>query len=109
MDLRGAIRYRLRAPVVFSWKGPGADHLTGEGVTRDVSAAGVFVESPVSPPPASTIELEISFPSFRFGPHTLSLVSQGRVVRVENSAADEQNNGFAIVTAGLAFPEGSES
>jgi hypothetical protein len=106
VDLRSAIRYRLTAPVMFSWKGPGARRLRAKGLTRDISVAGVFVLASSCPPPDIMVMMEILFPSFWIGHHPLKLVTEGRVIRVEHPAVNGPDDGFAVFTEGLAVPEG---
>jgi len=106
VNLRSAIRYSLTAPVTFTWKRPEGLSLQGKGVTRDLSVAGVFVLARACPPPDVTVSLEIAFPSFRVGQDILKFVIEGQVVRINHTSQDEQGNGFAVRTYGLAIPEG---
>ncbi len=54
----------------------------GRGLTRDISASGLFIETDCEQQPGGVMEFEITLPSPGF---TLKLVAQGQVVRVEAS------------------------
>jgi PilZ domain len=83
VDLRQTKRYRLRAPVVFSWEFPGGATLQAEGYTRDISPSGVFVLTSNQLPVGSIVNLEISLPSLRGQSSGAFLRTVGHVVRAE--------------------------
>ena len=95
-DLRQAKRYRLRAPVKFSWKRPDGDILRDRGFTRDISPCGAFVVSANAVPSGSQITVEVTLPTLRTRSHTgPCLRTLGHVVRSEP-------HGFAV-TADFGF------
>jgi hypothetical protein len=99
LELRQAIRYRLQAPVVFSWESPRHDTFKGDGFTRDISTMGAYVVSVSSPPVGALINVEvICVPSS--GENGLRLSAPGRVVRTEYDREKEQS-GFAFVADGF--------
>ena len=83
MDLRQSKRYRLRASVVFSSERLEGPPVVGQGHTRDISPAGVFVLTGDPLPSGAVVNLEITLPSLR-GEHTgACLRTVGHVVRTE--------------------------
>jgi hypothetical protein len=104
VELRSAIRYRITAPVVFTWPGLGDHRVQGEGVTRDVSKSGAFVLTPSCPPPGAAVRMEIWLFRFRSAGRPVTLVADARVVRVEHPALGEQVGGFAVVSEGFELP-----
>lgn len=83
-----AARYRMATPVAFYWTGIEGRMQESSGMTRDISTAGVFVESSACPPQGALIGLEIRLPDF-----ALQLNFEGRVLRVE---AEDDRQGFAV-------------
>lgn len=98
MELRGAVRYRLGAPAVFSWKGANGSRLQGEGLTRDISLSSAFLFSPTSPPAEATIQLDIFLPPLHNGAPRVRIQAEAQVVRVEPSFPDRVGGGFAVVS-----------
>ncbi len=52
----------------------------GRGLTRNISASGLFIETDCAQQPGGVMDFEITLPSSGF---SLKLVAQGQVVRVE--------------------------
>ena len=96
MELRGAVRYPIKASVVFTWRGA-RGLLQGEGVTRDISIGGVFNRTPTSPPNAVAVQMEIFLPSLEPEGKRLKVLSKGQVVRIEQPSADDVESGFAAL------------
>jgi hypothetical protein len=97
VELRSAVRYPVRASVVFSWQGP--DGLVqGEGVTRDISKTGVYVRTPTSPPLSVAVQMEIFLPPIEPEGKAMKVLSEGPVIRVEHPSENEAHGGFAIFT-----------
>jgi hypothetical protein len=89
------VRYRLGADAVFTWKGAQDARLLGEGVTRDISLAGVFVFTRTCPPVGATLELDIFLsPAPGNRGKTVRIKTEAVVVRVEHSGVE----GFAAVS-----------
>jgi hypothetical protein len=83
MERRIAIRYPMRAPVVFK----SVDDLTtppGAGFVQDVSTEGIFVLCPSPRSLGEALKIEILLPPF--GTYDAKLVARftGLVVRVED-------------------------
>jgi PilZ domain len=90
VDLRQSKRYRLRAPVVFSWELPSGISTAADGHTRDISPSGVFVLTSNQLLVGAIVNLEISLPSSRGESSGAFLRTVGHVVRTEEA-------GFAAV------------
>ena len=96
MEYRGAVRYRLGAPAVFSWKGAKGSRLQGEGLTRDISSNSAFLISPTSPPADTTIQVDIFLPPLHNGSPRVRIQAEALVVRIESS--DKTGCGFAVMS-----------
>ena len=90
VELRQHRRYRLSAPVSFSWESREGAVGTGEGHTRDISIAGVFVLTPGLIPEGSLVRMDVNLPPVTAKGQPIHLRSQGRVTRAED-------NGFAAI------------
>jgi PilZ domain len=97
VQLRSAVRFPIRASVVFTWQGAGGP-LRGEGVTRDISRTGVYVHTPTSPPLAVPVQMEIFLPPMEPQGKAMKVLSEGPVIRVEQASANEAQGGFAVST-----------
>jgi hypothetical protein len=96
IELRNRVRYRLSAEAVFAWEGAQNGRLVGQGVTRDISLAGVFIFTRTSPPVGATLKLDIFLsPAPASGGKVVRIKTEATVIRVEHSAAAE---GFAAVS-----------
>ncbi len=90
VDRRRAVRHRLALPVEL-------EH--GGGVTRDVSASGVFFETDQSFLPGSPISFSLLFE--HADPHgPVRLRCQGRVVRLE---PHDGKSGVAVAFTSRSF------
>jgi hypothetical protein len=103
MELRGKLRYRVRAPAVFSWEGVRGNRFQGEGVTRDISLSGAFLFSPTCPPAEETIQLDIFLSLLNSSPSRVQIRAEARVVRVEHCLPESGQSGFAVSAADFDF------
>lgn len=101
-ERRRAIRYRMHTPVIFRWKRPDNVHLQGEGITRDMSVAGVFVLTAACPPPNVVVKMEILLP-ISDGASKLRMKSDMTVLRVEHDIADNKRSGFSAAGKGFSL------
>lgn len=101
-ERRRAIRYRMRTPVIFRWKGPDNVHLQGEGVTRDMSVAGVFVLTAACPPSNAVVQVEVLLP-VSDGASKVRMKSEMTVLRVEHDIADTNRSGFSAIGKGFSL------
>ena len=102
MERRKAIRYRLGTAVIFRWSGPANERFQGEGFTRDMSVAGVFVLTPTCPPANAEIQMEVLLP-ISDGLSNARMKSKMAVLRVEHDIAENKRSGFSAVGPGFSL------
>ena len=110
IELRKAKRYPLNAPAQFIWALREGKPQTGQGVTRDINTAGVYVQTDALPPVGSRIQMEIVLPKLGDTGPGLKLAGEGVVLRREPSSA----TGVAASRGGFAasiqfYPETTAS
>lgn len=105
VELRKLTRYPLGVPAFFSWIDQRGISQQGEGVTRDISAEGVFLFASTLPPVGSVIRFEISLPPLPGAVRRLRIEAEGRVLRLEPAAGEKEWSGFAAVTEGFVLEE----
>jgi hypothetical protein len=97
VDLRRNKRYRLKAPITFSWESRDGAIGTGEGHTRDISVSGVFIVTAGLAPEGSVVRMEVNLPPLHPKGQRVCLRTQGRVLRTEhNGFAAMANMGFRM-------------
>jgi hypothetical protein len=101
-------RYRLKLPVIFSWKGRDQIQQQGIGLTRDLSIRGAFVFTTSLPPLEADIELKAFLPLVRGAVRSVKIHGQGRVIRVEPVHDGEEHGGFAVVGKCFVMRRGEE-
>lgn len=99
--MRAHNRYPVRAPVFFSWKelkaGNGNAHRRrGEGTTRDISPAGLYVWSEEAPPAGIELQVEVLLPKIDDVAQPLRFEGRGWVTRVESKPGERPRIGFAF-------------
>ena len=103
MEARASVRYRFGTPAIFSWEGQSGGHLKGEGTTRDISIGGTYIVSPTCPPTDSLVKVEIFLTSRNACGRSVTIVTVARVLRVEHSANDRGQSGFAVASTSKGF------
>ena len=98
-------RYRLEAPVIFSWRDARHANHEGVGLTRVVSTHGAFVLTATPPPLKTNIELKMFLPRVGAGAPML-FEGQGKVVRVEGVKHPVARAGFAVAAKAFALRKG---
>jgi hypothetical protein len=93
VELRKTNRYRLSAPAIFWWARPDGQSQGSEGVTRDLSTAGVFVVAGLCPPVGARVQLDILLPRMNDTAVGVRLHGEGLVLRVERGGTT--TTGFA--------------
>jgi hypothetical protein len=92
MQQRQSVRFHIRLPVIFRWNDEQGGSQQNGGFTRDISARGLFVYSPIPPPSGVTVKLEVMLPPLEESGHGVRLQSEGRVLRIERKG---EHTGFA--------------
>jgi len=98
IDLRKDDRYSLSAPVFLFWAPQNDSSHGSQGVTRDISANGVYVNADESPAVGETVQMDILFPNPAPGEPEIHLTAEGVVFRIETPGtkfANVSNHGFA--------------
>jgi hypothetical protein len=103
LQLRQANRYRLSAPVSFWWYPPEGSVKSSEGVTQDISHAGVLVMAHECPPAGVQIQLTVLLPGLRDKSKGMKLHGEGVVVRLENSKDGSDSSGSLGFAASVQF------
>lgn len=80
-------RFRLSAPVVFSWRESNGGWHKGHGVTRDIGVGGAFVAAASLPVAGAYVVLDAYLPNVSGRERERRLHAEGRVVRVEQQGA----------------------
>jgi hypothetical protein len=96
LERREHTRYDVRAPVEFEWIDKGVLH-RGRGLTRDISAKGMFIYSASEPPTKADLQVEVFLRVAAEAPTSLRLIAKSLVVRVESAASPDAPSGFAIL------------
>ena len=76
-------RIPLGTSAKFSWGKPVGDKKRGKGVTRDISAGGMYLYTETPPPVGSPVKLDLLLPRVRGVLRNLRMKVMGRVVRVQ--------------------------
>src|SRR5450759_2795419 len=86
----------MRVPVIFRWKGSRSIHFQGEGSTRDISVAGVYVLTATCPSVNSIMQMEVVLPRLH-GAAKTRIKADMKVLRIEHDIAGEGRCGFSAV------------
>ena len=97
MERRRFPRHDLSAPVKFAWELADGTHRDGIGITRDFSAAGLFVMTDDPPPEGATVQFEVDLETSRLD-SAVNIRAKGWVNRVEATGLAGRIGGFAIWT-----------
>jgi len=104
-ELRRAKRYGLSVPALFTWAPKEGKPRNGKGVTRDINALGVYVQTDSLPPVGARVQMEIVLPKLADSSPGMHLQGEGIVLRCESGEATKR--GFA--TSALFYPEATEA
>jgi hypothetical protein len=88
-------RFPLQVPAVFFWKGPRGSLQKSEGLTRDISASGVFIMAENCPPAESSIRFEVKLPALDASGPPVRIRAAGQVVRTDVQTG-RITKGFAV-------------
>ena len=93
----------------FFWGERTGDKKRGKGVTRDMSAGGLYLHTDTPPPVGSSVKLDMVLPKVRGMLKNLRMKVMGRVVRVQPpQAEDDPISGFAAITDRFILQEPKE-
>jgi hypothetical protein len=110
IELRKAKRYQLSAPARFMWAPQDRKPQSGQGVTRDINASGVYVLTDELPAVGALVQLDILLPKLENPGFGMSLAGEGVVLRVEPRGAQGAGTSKAGFAASVQFyPEASAS
>lgn len=92
-------RHPARFAVSFSWKDETGKRRSSKGVTRDISARGMFVRTSTVPPPSAVVRCELELPALdtRAPDIVHHAVAVGRVIRSDQDLPPSER-GFALRT-----------
>jgi hypothetical protein len=93
IELRKAKRYPLSAPALFMWAPKDGKPQSGQGVTRDINTAGIYVLTDAMPPIGARVQMEIVLPRLADTSPGMHLQGEGIVLRCEY--CDASKRGFA--------------
>ncbi len=99
IERRTSNRRRLSVPVFFFWNPQCGPPQSGEGFTRDVTAAGVYIIADQTPAIGELVQMDILLPNPVPGGSEMHLTGKGVVLRVEpdrSRIGDDSNCGFAV-------------
>ena len=105
IELRRAKRYRLSVPALFMWALQDGKPRNGKGVTHDINALGVYVQTDSLPPVGARVQMEIVLPKLADSSPGMHLQGEGIVLRCESGEATKR--GFAA--SALFYPEATEA
>jgi len=110
IELRKAKRYRLSAPALFLWAPHEGNPQSGQGVTRDINASGVYVLTDVLPPVGALLQMDVLLPKLEDPGFGMSLAGEGIVLRVEPHGPQGAGTSEAGFAASVQFyPEEAAS
>jgi hypothetical protein len=104
LESRRYARYQVTAKAFFSWKEQRIRR-TGEGMTRDMSAAGMFVSTAFRPQAATRVRVEVVLPPLQEGGSPVWVKVFGQVVRIESDRAETA--GFALTSQNFVLRNGA--
>jgi len=99
MDRRHYKRFELQATAHFSWIDAGGVRSEGQGITRDISEMGIFVQTSACPPSGAAVRLQVR--ASALSTSGLMMQTSGRVVRLEPGEQAASATGFAAATRSL--------
>jgi len=103
-DRRERPRFSVRASATFEWRDPQGVQRRGQGVTRDISAKGLFVFSESLPPLKVDLRLEVLFGSVG-EEGNLQLEVEALVLRVEPATGLGTSSGFAVLNKSYSLAD----
>ena len=104
-EARTGKRFPLELPIKIHKGEPGGD---SEGITGNLSAAGVYIRADSSMEIGSPVEFEITLPpEMTGGPEHVTIQCKGRVVRADETGKGGEGRGVACVIDSYEFVRNS--
>jgi len=97
VERRRSSRFPVRCEITCSWVDDAGVSNRTNGITRDISAAGVFVLCHHRPPAGALASVIIQVPRQQPWGQTLGLHGSARLVRL---VQDDAGSGFALASSG---------
>jgi PilZ domain-containing protein len=97
MERRRHERHDLSVPVKFDWESTDSTWRHGTGLTRNFSAAGLFILAEDPPPVGAIIYFEADLDTSRLE-SAVTVQAKGQVERVEMADLEGRLGGFAVST-----------
>jgi hypothetical protein len=96
---RSIQRHPAKFPVSFSWKDATGERRSSKGVTRDISAKGMFVRTGTVPPASVVVRCRLELPALdtRAPDVVHEAIAVGRVIRSDRDLPPSER-GFALRT-----------
>ena len=104
-EARTGKRFPLELPINIHKGETGGD---ADGVTGNLSAAGVYIRADASLDVGSPVEFEITLPpEMTGGPENVTIQCKGRVVRADETGSGGEGRGVACVIDSYEFVRNS--
>ncbi len=100
-DRRTHRRYGLSAQVRFTWELAGGTVFPATGISRDLSAKGLFVMAEHLPPVGSAVRFVVDLSTVSWP--AVKVRAKGQVTRVERPDFEGRVGGCAILTRRMTF------
>jgi len=98
-------RYKLEAPIIFSWRDAMHALHRSVGLTSVLSTHGAFVLTADPPPVEASVELKVFLPRVGAGV-PMRFLGRGKVIRVEAVEHPHARAGFAVEAKAFVLRKG---
>jgi uncharacterized protein YndB with AHSA1/START domain len=95
-ETRKAVRFPVKARVVYKWVDQAGTQHVGEGRTLNISERGALVSSHEGPPEGANLELTLFLPPVSTNLPGVTVLMDGRVVRIEKDERLNYADRFAV-------------
>jgi hypothetical protein len=104
-ETRKAVRFPVKARVVYKWVDQAGTQRAGEGGTVNISENGALVSSPEAPPEGASLQLTLFLPPVSINLPGVTVLMDGRVVRIEKSERPKHMGRFAVESRATRLEE----
>jgi uncharacterized protein YndB with AHSA1/START domain len=95
-ETRKAVRFPVKARVVYKWVDQAGTQHLGKGRTLNVSENGALVSSVEAPPEGASLQLTLFLPPVSTNLPGVTVLMDSRVVRIEKSERPNHMRRFAV-------------